>query len=416
MVGLLTSLRWFLQRPWWVLVLAIDVVFLFFTFYVMQGLPMEFWLRPLSLGTEQSVATWWSGVQLLVFALLMHELSRVAAKTDRMAARGLLALGLAGLLLYWDEVGSIHERAELLSGFTGIVSVLPLAILGGGLVGYGLWVLVRRREFLGQAWWRVSLAFLVFAFVLLQEVAEHGTGLPRWLAGSPITGEEEGTELLGMFLLLAAGVYLMHRFKMMGPDQTSVIHLFPGRHTMIWFVKACAILAVPLVVIWSSYSVSQLGADRGHFVNTISVAAYFLSAVIALRTALAAPETARRWGVLALILVILSLDAECAFHRYLWHDDESLRLRRDIGLLWGVPLLFISAVFVPRLNCPRLKYGAAGVMILVVATVLAPFQAIHSATPVIVSLLVLVWLLASVPAPGGEASTGPEARAWIRPS
>jgi hypothetical protein len=372
---------------------VVDAVLILFTFYVAQGLPMAFWLRPMSLGAEQSPATWWSGIQLLVFALAIHGLSHTVYEKDRVASRGLLALSTVGLLLFWDEIGSIHERATLLFGMESqTLSLLPLAVLGGSILAYSLWVLFRKRGLFGQAWWRVLVPFILFATVYVQELAEHAIQWPHQLRGLRMA-VEEGTELVGMFMLLSAAVYLMSRLTVIDGDQAKLIDLFPSQHSMVWFFKVCIVLALPLVLLWSSFTYMELGPRRGHFANTITIALFFLAATIAFRNSFAEPRHAQSWIVLAIVLLILSLDAECRFHHYLWHDNLAIRLRPDIGLLWGVPMLLLAAAFHPRLRTLNLIYFGVVVMAVAVVAINAPFSILQHSLPIAVSLLVFAQLL-----------------------
>jgi hypothetical protein len=144
-----------------------------------------------NLASESNVAAWWSTVNLLALAVLAAEILRLGPARARPAWAG-LSLLLA--LLSLDELGSLHERA---GGFRELMPYIVGAVI---LLAFSLGSL-----FLGSDTRRASLwigaGFALFGLVILQERIEHILVWPAWASGLR-AGFEEGTELLGMSLIL----------------------------------------------------------------------------------------------------------------------------------------------------------------------------------------------------------------------
>ena len=168
---------------WWKVVWLINTMFLLATLHVGSEWPGEFFLRPLHLGNEMNLGSWWSGMQLLMFGLLAHSLSRMLAERDRKGSRAFMILGLIGLALYCDEIGSIHERADCIIPLPGDAALVPFAFLGAVALSYALVTLYHRRDDYVCSWWLVPAAFAVFGAVYVQEFAEQRVDWPAWSEG-----------------------------------------------------------------------------------------------------------------------------------------------------------------------------------------------------------------------------------------
>lgn len=371
-----STLRVALALPWWVGPVAVSAGFLPFTFYVGGRFPGEFLLRPLSLGTEQGVGTWWSGILLLLLALLARSVAGGLRSRDPMAARGLGGLALVGLLLFADEIGSVHERAELIVPLPGELALLPFALGGGLLVAYSVLLLARRREGTGGAHWLVCAAFGLFAVVYLLERAEHE------LVWAPGPGRalrlalEEGLELAGMLLLIGAVVRVQ---RSAGVFRGNLATLLPSREALLWLTRICVVASLPALALRSMWSAEQLRIpDRGDFGTMIPVALLIVAALLSVRAGILDRRHRTAWSALAAASILASIDLQCHLAHYLWHQWPEFRWRSDFGLLWSTPLLILAALQVlPRSALGGLALG----YLLVVATVLADAAVLALVTP-----------------------------------
>lgn len=146
--------------------------------------PPEAWLLRktvhfLSFEFERNLATWWEGLCFLIVALLAFE--RAGKGGPVWAWRGLAALG-AGLSL--DELGSIHERSDLLFKPIGLdhqsLAVLPFAIPAALIAVATLVVFWRAGE--RRRAWLLGSALLLLGSVVFQEKLEHHLHAPAWFA------------------------------------------------------------------------------------------------------------------------------------------------------------------------------------------------------------------------------------------
>jgi hypothetical protein len=185
--------------PWWAWIVAGDAVLL--------GLMLFGELLPWSavaahvfpffaLQHEMNLATWWSGAQLFMGALIMYERASTGDARER-GAWTVLAVVSAGLS--FDEIGSIHERLGHRSWQPLFLVAVPLVVV----LAWALWRLVRvpgRR----LAVLLIVLAYGLFAVVagleylesVVHRIAPRGLGLEL----------EEGLELVGFLLLLFAAI------------------------------------------------------------------------------------------------------------------------------------------------------------------------------------------------------------------
>jgi hypothetical protein len=138
-------------------------------------------------------------VSILAFERFLG--SNKTATCERQSWIGLSVLA-AGLSL--DELASIHERTPFLFSSWGLSgnmnSLIPLAVPALLLLLFTLqrmWNLANRRCF-----WLTLSAFIILGSVASQEDLEHTLQWPWWARGMRFV-IEEGTELVGIFLLLS---------------------------------------------------------------------------------------------------------------------------------------------------------------------------------------------------------------------
>jgi hypothetical protein len=350
--------------PWWLWLLGANALFVFSTFYRTAQLPGDSLLRPLNLAREHTVATWFSGIQLLLFALLAHSLSLALRARDRRAGRAYWLLSWIGLLLFWDEIGSIHERAEFFMPLPDDVAELPLGIVGGVVLLYALVLMRRSRTVTGNSAWLVVAGFLAFAMVYLLEIVE-GLQLSR-LVRALRFAVEEGTELLGILLLHAA---IVSNKKRLGAFTGKLRDFLPGRQTLRWFARLCLVLSVPVLVLRAQFTAADLVIPRrGDFSAAIPILLYALAALMAFELGLRARADAWRWWLLAGVLLALSIDAEFHLHRLVEYGRRAGQLRNDLALLWALPVLTAALFAIPALRKSWVLLAAGGLFALAVAS------------------------------------------------
>src|SRR6185312_2169572 len=212
------------------------------------------WLAPLDLSHENDVATWFSGMVLLLAALQAMDGFRRLQSRDVKTAVAWLLIAAMLVVLSADEIGSLHERIEDLSPGS-VRSFVPFAI---GLVGASVWVLWRLWRTPSE---RAMVPGLVLGFAMLfsvggLEIFERLVQLP-WYARPFRTAFEEGWELAGMLVL----IYAM-RTNSRGSLALS------GVTTLRWFFAAiAALIAWPLASLTATFNDQ---ANLGHLSDWLS--------------------------------------------------------------------------------------------------------------------------------------------------
>lgn len=395
-----------LRFPDWRIALwAGNAVFLLITLWIGSTGREESFLSPFYLAYESNIATWWSAAQLMLFGLMALSAGLDQWGRDRLLGQALIVLGALGLGLFADEIGSIHERVKLFVPLEGDRALIPFALVGAGGLGFALWVLRSNRDRLNGAWRAVFGGFAVLGSTYLHEFAEHRVNWPEWSRGFRVAAEE-GTELLGMFVLLNAMVGVRLRLggagvkaprggaaEPVGLTMATVVDgniqradcaWLPSRRAVGVVLRVAMVAAIPMAMGRARVSNDVLDLWRkGDFGNVLPVLVFACGALIAIRQgvraarrreesprlsvdqgelafadpARASADSSRRWWVMACVLLLMSLDAECLFHHYVARQ-ESVRWRGEMGLLWGVPLIWAVAMTIPSL--PRRWVVVAG--------------------------------------------------------
>jgi hypothetical protein len=151
----------------------------------------------LNLAQENNIGAWWSGSLLFlagVHAFDGYQRHQTAGAAK--LARGWLIISMLLIALSLDEIGSIHERVGLRW------STWPFLIVVLAAAAWAFWQLLvdpaeRQRVVV------MAIAFAFFASVAGQEYIEHAFEWSGWVRRLR-TGTEEGTELVGMLLLIRA--------------------------------------------------------------------------------------------------------------------------------------------------------------------------------------------------------------------
>jgi len=157
-----------------------------------------------SLRNESNPAALWSGMLLLLIAIHAFDGRSQHQSDNPSVGRAWLVISMILVSLSFDEIGSLHERLPSDTHLQYWLWVSPFALVYACASAYALLVLYRSEEFRWSAK-LIFLGFLLFASVALQEEIEWRLDLPEHL--KPIRGGiEEGSELLGMILLLKASM------------------------------------------------------------------------------------------------------------------------------------------------------------------------------------------------------------------
>ena len=166
-----------------------------------QGIPK--FLAIFSLQFEKNLATYWEGWCLLLVAVLAFERF---SKGDRSEGQAWLGLSILTAGLSLDELGSIHERAKYVFSawnLTGMSALVPIAV---PVLIILVFVLYRMRHFPSvRCFWLTLAGTITLGSVVVQEYLEQRVAWAWWARGLRF-GIEEGTELVGIFLLLCVVV------------------------------------------------------------------------------------------------------------------------------------------------------------------------------------------------------------------
>ena len=265
---------------------------------------------PLNLNGEQNLAAWWSGIVLFTAGVLFYE--SYCRAVDRLRLPWLL-LAVLLITLSADEIGSFHER---LAGWGnergdigGVWSTLILAALPfAAMFVYAIAHLLSRPE-TRRAGGLILAGFLCFGSIGVQEFVEHAVVWPDWSRGLR-AGVEEGTELLGGFLILCG---IMDR--RVTPDGARSARDFGAMLPVLGRLHHLpAILLVGVLLHLGIGLFAQANFDdlatAGNPGSWYPAVVFVLLSIAALDKARDMPATARLfWQVAAAVFVLCSLAA-----------------------------------------------------------------------------------------------------------
>jgi len=259
----------------------------------------------IQLTSENNVAAWWSGILLLMLAVHAYDVG-VAERARSASVAGAWTI-LAAILLFFsaDEIGSLHERMGMLGRPFGLGS-WPMMLLAGAVVGISLMTALWRLWSDPQ----VSRRMVVTLFI--------GFGLLGSVAGQEYVGDifvfesnlakglramlEEGTELVGMLVLLATILPLT--FGREADGSTSLFRISGDEACKLLLV---ATLCMPVFALMPEV----VGADhKGQIANWLAASAMMMAALLALRSLAQGPSA--RPGVLWAIAILAILGSACA--------------------------------------------------------------------------------------------------------
>jgi hypothetical protein len=241
----------------------------------------------LGLGGEGNVGAWWSGVLFLLATLFA--LDR-CAETWRpvIERRGWAALTAALALLSFDELAALHEFLSARSQ----LYLVPLGLFGAGLVAYALLQLQRAKVPLHQ----LLLGFTLLATVPLQEFVQFARDWPNtWIYGARAF-VEEGTEIVGALLLLAATSGGLLRIRVGRETFASLVWLGTP---LLWL----AVAALPAV------AVAVRGFNLPGAPNWLGTALFLSCAALAVRGAAARSEPRLLWAAVLYLFASFGANA-----------------------------------------------------------------------------------------------------------
>jgi hypothetical protein len=233
-------------------------------------------LAPLNLSNENVAAAWFSGI--LLFLASLHAADGYFRLRHTNFRTALAWCVIAGMLLSLsaDEIGSLHERIDDVVEMGPWLSYLPFLIVLLGCCAWSfiqLWITPSERSRVPG----LIIGFAILVSVGGQEYIEKAFRWP-WYLGPLRSGFEEGSELVGMIILIytmlpnSAGLFT-HTRRTEAPA-------FSGVYGLRWFVVAsAALIAWPVSMLSAALDQQTV---TGHLSDWLSCALFFLSAALVL--------------------------------------------------------------------------------------------------------------------------------------
>jgi hypothetical protein len=317
--------KW-INRPWWTWVWAINIFLIgatvFLTYY--PSVPI---LHYFNLGGELNIAAWWSGILLLVAALVGYE--RFIQTRDFTKLAWLL-ISCILLALSWDEVGSLHERILRISW----LDYVPYAIGGMVLLGFAFTQLFFKQT-TQKAALLLLLGFALFASVAVQEYFEHAIHWPVWSWGIR-AAIEEGSELLGIFYCLS-GLVFNHSGV---PQDKSLLGVLPNPRLMKLSIVVLSCFAIHgASCVWLPY-LSDI-PNRGNPALWYPAALYFLLFADAIHQYESHRKAQNIWLPLSILWLASSVIVVC--YKYPWESLTRFWILHTV--LLGFVTFFYGKVF-----------------------------------------------------------------------
>ncbi|MGR3463731.1 hypothetical protein [Limimaricola sp.] len=260
-------------------------------------------LNEFNLALENNLAAWWSGMLLALVALHATDGAMLNRELSPSVARGWWLIAIVLIFLSADEVGSLHERLGGLGqayGFGKWAFLLPLGAVLGLVFWTALYLLWQAKGRHRRQVWPVLSGFLLLGSVALQEFVEHEFEWSNVYLKASRVGIEEGTELVGMLVLLRCTMdHTAQCFRKGIGAFSALVQLRRG-------FCGGLLLSVPLAVI-VTISLDDL-AHRGRPADWLAAVAFLAAAAIVIRRILRNESGARDW-VLAGTCILASITA-----------------------------------------------------------------------------------------------------------
>lgn len=338
--------------PWWFWVGLIDLFLVLMTTlkpYDIEFPGKSFLVLHFNLATERKASVWFSGITLFVLAMRAFDLF-LNSSDDRRNAWWLLSFAFAFLSL--DEIGSLHER------FGGWPDLLMLGGVPALMAALGIGILFRDSQTRRTAIFLLT-GFMVLSSVAIQEHFEHLVNWPNWALGIR-AGIEEGTELLGFFILLWGLIPQQKttvRFLDLIPDPKKWTHF-----KLIIFLGLLFHISASLVA-----SEEWVDSQRGNPLLYYQQIVLFFLFIASLRESNRSQVASKSaWLSLAVLLLLCSVGMNYNPPRILgigkFVPIEHLEIALYLCLAFGC---FVFCTFRPRRNLPNL-IAILGMLILIV--------------------------------------------------
>ncbi|MCH7744813.1 MAG: hypothetical protein IIC84_01925 [Chloroflexi bacterium] len=186
--------------------------------------PIVDWLSSrLLLSNENNIAVWWSGFLLMLLSVHAFDGYVLHRETKPLVAKGWAALSLLMIIFSADEISSLHERTVFFLEFISLDWGTWLSLLPFGLIT--LVILIAALVLLGsdpehrKKLRPILTAFFLFGTVAIQEYMETKVNWGQWASLRVVA--EEGTELLGMSILLKT--FMPNSFRFNNGRQTGSV-------------------------------------------------------------------------------------------------------------------------------------------------------------------------------------------------
>lgn len=325
--------------------------------------PWETLLLPLNLGGENTIAAWWSGMLLFVASVHAYDGARRTALDQPEAAGAWRIIAALLLFLSLDEVGSIHERTGQLTidlGYSEWIPLGVLAVLLGGLAVVALWRLwnipAERVAAVG-----IFVGFVLLASIVPQEYFEHRVEWSGNVARAARLVVEEGTELLGILVILA--ITMRNTPGLSARERTADVPLsvirWPGRWATWLAVPFCLLIAV---------ITAHLPIQRwGHPSDWVAATAFLGAGLVLLRPLLLRrsdppeSESERRARITGIVLCALASACSVAIDPLgLAHLAFYFNIRLSMLAVLGGVLALILLIRFGRLPPVARVVGVAG--------------------------------------------------------
>lgn len=386
---------WALSTIWFYGAVLVSVLLIAATAVFVPGAvtgPAGALLGKLALSTESNPAAWWSSMLLLVVSL--HAYDGYAALRQRRpdAAMGWALIALVLLALSIDEISSLHERVRTFGRAVGVgpwLPLLPFAAILGAMLGRALLLLWSAGGEQRRSAWRIVIGCLLLGTVVVQEFLERRIAWQSDAALAIRAAVEEGTELVGILVLLGAA--MSHTAGLAGRDATRGQPAFAALEDLR---RAGVLGGLALTPVLALFASAPPGHDWGHPADWLAAGAY-LAATLAICRPLFARENGRL-GRPAMILAAL-----CAIASVATVDIDPLKMvgfgSLDVylrPLVLGPISLLIAATWLsmPGSGGRTRQSGAGvlGVLALLASLVAVNPLSVHVLSPVLA--LVTFWV------------------------
>jgi hypothetical protein len=244
-----------------------------------------------SLTGENNVGALWSGLLMLVVGVHAFDGWKLHKQDRPSLAAGWLSLALIMVIFSLDEIGSLHERVNLLSDDTWI-ELVPFAMVLIALYAHMSIAFLKHQDH-QKLWIWITGAFVLFASVALQEYVAHRIPWPdSW---KPIrTSAEEGSELVASLLLL--WITMRNSTQLFGGPEIRSGPALDATIDLRVYLLVFGVVAAPALAVFTAALPDQF---RGHPSDWFAAAVFTISALLAVRYWILSRRSSVAFAILA---------------------------------------------------------------------------------------------------------------------